>query len=265
MKIINTNIQVNWQRVTGALIQQNRGVVTKDTVVPYVDQLIRLAAVCGEYTSKRSILVRIGTLLIKKRSLILIPVCPDYTHENGLYTMENLHDGVSLVALKHFEFVAELKNIVPDLEMLVLLADHEADDQLLCSAMKLTREEFLGRILMSKEKITGLGYECMLMTDCIPDLMSDERKMIDQISVHPSHQRQIDYDTSKRAELYDKIDTSMSWETRRMRTIKTAAQYSVLGSFCNEHEWMVCNHTTTNLSWYDKYEAAIIHNPVKIY
>jgi hypothetical protein len=257
--------QIDWQRLANSLIQQNRTLVNKETVLPYIFQLTKIAEMCGEYTSKRSTLSRIGTLLIKQKHQLIIPVCPDYTHENGLYTMKDLSDGVSLVAVKHFEFVEKIKLIIPQLRILVLIADHEADDNLLCRAMKTTREEFLLRINASKEKIVGLGYECQLMTDCIPNLVSQEQEMITQVTTNETFQRQIDYDTSKRSTLYDKIDSSTSWQERRMRTIKTAAQYSVLGTFCKENDWMVCNHTTTNLSWYEKVEAAIVHNPVKIY
>lgn len=269
---MNTNIQkrngvnqIDWQRLTNSLIQQNRTLANKETVVPYIFQLSKIAEVCGEYTSKRSTLSKIGTLLIKQKTQLIIPVCPDYAHENGLYTMKDLSDGVSLVAVKHFEFVEKIKLIIPQLRILVLIADHEADDDLLCRAMRTTRDEFLHRIVASKEKIVGLGYECKLMTDCIPNLVSQEQEMITQIATNEIFQRQIDYDTSKRSALYDKIDSNMSWQERRMRTINTAAQYSVLGTYCKENDWMVCNHTTTNLSWYEKAEAVIVHNPVKIY
>ncbi|MEK7553075.1 MAG: hypothetical protein AAB504_00065, partial [Patescibacteria group bacterium] len=67
-----------------------------------------------------------------------------------------------------------------------------------------------------------------------------------------------------RENLYNNIYQAkqMTIEGKMKRTIKTAAQYVVMGNFADKNNFLICNHTTSNLTWYLQTKAAILHNQI---
>ncbi len=267
------NIQkqiIDWERVAKAIYQKINKTCSLDyirlEILPLLEELHKCT---GEYTSNRSMLTSIGCNLVSDNPKVIIPVCPDYSHENGLYTMKSVFDGISLIAQKHIIFIKYVCSIIPKLQVEFLVADNEVKDELLCKKMGLTKEVFLERIIRSKDalqdSVSQFGWSVNLMTDVVQNIVVKEKQIIDFIQSEVSYKKQIEYDTLKRSSLYSKIDATLSWEEKCLRTIHTAAQYYCLGYFCKSRGYLVCNHTTTNLAWYLKSGVAIIHNPVSIY
>ena len=215
-------------------------------------------------------LLRLGKILLAvSEPAIIVPACPDYSHENGKYTFRSLRGGVSLLSEKHIDFLKQITAILPEAKVLFLLADHEADDPELCQVVGKTREEFADLVSESvratRARIGGFGWKAELMTVLIPNLIAEEERISEWIANNPEFTRRIVSETISRGEMYCKINRSFTQKEKELRTIRTAAQYLALGQFVARNSHLVCNHTTTNLSWYLQTEAALIHNPVSIY
>lgn len=261
---------IDWKRLTASIHQQSKKEFDfneiRDGIIPVLRELVLHT---GEYTFNRPTLSTMGLQILKGNPSVVVPVCPDYSHENGLYTMKSVFNDVSLIAQKHIDFMGLVCRIIPNLRVQFLVADQESQDELLCRKMKLTQSEFLELIVQSRDaiqrQIEPFGWSSHLMTDVFHGLVVEEQKRIDAIWADDSSRRQIEYDTSKREELYAKIDPNLSLEQKLMRTVRTAAQYYCLGEFCLSKDYFVCNHTTTNLAWYLKSGVAVLHNPVSIY
>lgn len=261
---------VDWDRVKSALNQTARRQPDAQAVPGVLEKLNQLTQVCGPASQNRKMLVRLGNWLLKPGiRTIAVPCCPDYTHQNGVYTFSGLHDGVSLLAQKHITFLQELTGVLPDLNILLMYADHESDDPELLRVTgqtKPTFETLVGNSVSNTRKLVShLGWKVEKMTDCIPDLLPEEQRNILYLSSNPEFRRRIESETMARIEMYWKIRFRMEKSEMIRRTIATAAQYIALGNFAASQDYAVCNHTTTNLSWYLHTEAALLHNPVSVY
>ena len=234
------------------------------------DILSRMAEICGEFSQTRKMLIRLGKSLLNGEARILVPVCPDYAHRDGKYTFDGLCGDIPLLAQKHIAFLRRLQVVCPTLnpQVLMLMADHEADDPALVRTVRKSREEFLMLLNSSVEKmreaVVPMGWQVEAMTKIIPSLVEDEERVYQEICANPAYRGRIISDTIKRMGMYVKYG-NLSPEEMEERTARTSAQYVVLGRYAAHHGFMVCNHTTTNLSWYLQTEAAVLHNPVEIY
>ena len=236
----------------------------------YVAGLLEdVVPLCGETTKTKKMLLRLGTVLVKTdTSKILVPVCPDYAHDGEKYTFNGLNGGISLLTQKHIAFLRSLFGILPEFQVLLLMADHEADDAALVRTTGKTKEEFLELLDSSIEQtrmaVAPFGWQVERMTSVFPSLVQDEREIYQWISNEPKFQQRIVTDTIKRMGMYAKYG-NLGVEEMRERTARTSAQYMALGRFAAREGFLICNHTTTNLSWYLQTEAAVLHNPIEVY
>lgn len=240
-----------------------------DEIDAVMERLARITLLCGDVTRSIKMQMRIGRLLLRDKPVIIAPACPDYSHTDGKYTFTSLGRGIPLLAQIHCQFLTRIAEHCPHVRIVCIIADHEADDPVLCDAVGVSRGEFRSQVTQSVAKtqthITPFGWSAHAMTEYIPTLVDDEHRIATQLSADPLLQRRIDTETVQRSEMYTKISRSLSFDDMRARTIKTAAQYIALGMFAATHDACVCNHTTTNLSWYLQTPVGVLHNPVCIY
>jgi len=268
---MKTMQQVELARVRKSLIDANRTLSqSPDCVEKALFQLEQILELAGPYSKSRKMLLRLGKILLAvSEPAIIVPACPDYSHENGKYTFRSLRGGVSLLSEKHIDFLKQINAILPEAKVLFLLADHEADDPELCRVVGKTREEFANLVIESvratRKRTEEFGWKVELMTVVIPNLIAEEARISEWIANNPEFTRRIVSETISRGEMYCKISRSFTQKEKELRTIRTAAQYLALGQFVARSSHLVCNHTTTNLSWYLRTEAALIHNPVSVY
>lgn len=91
-----------------------------------------------------------------EQSTIFIPVCPDYASENERYTFAGLGEGVGLVAkraLSALPFLASFceKYALSNVRFTVATGDFEADSLETLARVKLSREQFIGKLRLSQE------------------------------------------------------------------------------------------------------------------
>lgn len=226
----------------------------------------------GEFSHSREMLIRLATVLIDNTpTTIIAPCCPDYTHTDGRYDFRGVSGGISLLAQKHIRFLRSVSDIFTSQPQIVLLiADHEADDPELCKAIGRSRDEFQTQIAQSidstRSAVSGFGWKVFPMTSVIPTLIETETELTSWLLRTPDYAKRIVQETQVRAQMYYRLNPSFGREQMVERTAKTAAQYIAVGQFAAAKGWIVCNHTTTNLSWYKRAtSAAILHNPISIY
>ncbi len=261
---------IDWNRVLKALRQFCRQQELDEFFLPSI--LEKLQSLCphvGEYSKSRSMMTRIGKCLLQPECFIWAPACPDYAHTNGRYNFQSIGGGLSLLAEKHILFLRTVTRLLGIRNVTILIADHEADDEVICKSIGKTREEFLELIRASKiftlEAVSSLGWSVELMTDVMPLLIKKEEEKQNYIRGQASFEAHLFRETNDRIELYQKISNTLGFDDMKMRTVRTAAQYLALGEFAAEKGAIIANHTTTNLSWYLKTDVAVLHNPVKVY
>ncbi len=241
-----------------------------DRVSLVIDKLKLLLPECGEFSRTHMMRFRVGHCLLNNSvPTILAPACPDYSHTNGRYDFRSVGRGVSLLAQHQISFLRRITPLIGACNVVILIADHEADDDGLCNAIHKTRDEFRDAIHSSIEavntEVAALGWRGVAMTAFVPTLISDEAREMTRISGASELQARIDVDTQARRSMYHKLNCFDQNEMRQ-RTIRTASQYVAMGEFAGKHNYLVANHTTVNLaSWYSRTPAAVLHNPVTVY
>jgi hypothetical protein len=265
-----TNLDANLNRVKGIIYRGvKRGLITEAFASDVYSHLHSLVLLCGEYSRSRSMLYKLAMSLLNPPVTILAPACPDYSHSSSVYTFNGIGGGVSLLAEKHIAFLERVAKVLPEMLVIIAVADHEADDPLLCGKVSKTREEFLLLVestrMKIQETVSSYGWSSVLMTQLIPNLVADEAMIFDEIKGNPDFRQRIISETISRSDMYYKISASLTDEEMKDRTIKTAAQYLALARFAVGRGMLVCNHTTTNLSWYLQTDVTLIHNDVEVY
>lgn len=251
--------------------QYARRVGKEDLVQPVLEVLSQLVPLCGEGSHAKQMVYRIGRTLVAQncQPTILAPCCPDYTHEAGQYTFRGLGTGVPLLAELHLMFLSQVIEVLPQATVIIMVADQEAEDTVLAVACGVSPNEFRERIHGSiqsiRERVVGLPIRVCAMTDVMPTLTSDEQAVAEWIRQTSQFRSRIDSEACQRAKMYRRIVSGLTWKQMRERTIRTAAQYVALGRFANAQQMLICNHTTTNLSWYKETEVGVLHNPVQVY
>lgn len=234
-----------------------------------LDILRQVTPLCGEASRNRKMCTKIGLWLLTGGTEIVAPVCPDYSHHDGRYDFRELRGGVPLLGEKHISFLERVVPFIPNAEVTLLLADHEADDVELCKAVGKSREEFSflvqSSVLALQASVSELGWKVRLMTELIPDLIAREKAEADAICRDEALGPRIRTDTAYRQEMYWRINYRFTHEEQLMRTIMTASQYVAMGRCAEVRKWLLCNHTTTNLNWYLQTGAAFLHNPISVY
>ncbi|MDD2785787.1 MAG: hypothetical protein PHS79_02720 [Patescibacteria group bacterium] len=260
---------IDWKRIEKALRQMLRNVNSQRSEKDALANLQRLLEFCGPGSLNRPMIVKIAKAALVEQSIVYAPCCPDYSHLDGRYTFRGLDGGISLLAELHIAFLERLAPILPNAQITLLLANQEAEDAAIIRAVGTTREEFQDKLYMSltaiRTRIGRLGWEAKFMTDVIPDLVTKEKSFAQEISNDNSKRVRLQTELGSRMDMYRRIDNHMLYEEMMRRTVRTAAQYLTLGEFAFRENALVCNHTTTNLSWYGETNAAILHNPVSVY
>ncbi len=260
---------IDWGRME-SFVRKEAKTKGKDALAGSVfESLKRICEVAGDFSCNRKMLVKVAKALLQDQVTIIAPCCPDFSHEKGIYTLKSVSGGVSLLAQKHIAFLELIAGMLPEADVIVLLADQEANDKDLCHSVGKTVEEFAALITQSIKKTAQLvspkRWKVFAMTEFIPDLADTESEMIDWIRSRCEFDSRLLLDTMARSDMYWKINRSFTTSQMQERTIRTAAQYIALGKYVSSCNYLVCNHTTVNLSWYLQTEAAVLHNPVSIY
>lgn len=257
---------IDWGRVRKALRQAARLTEQVDELIPVLSSLVER---CGEPSRTSKMVIRIGKALLDPNCSIIAPCCPDYTHRDGRYTFRGLNGGISLLAELHIGFLRDIQAVVPGVRIKLLYADHEADNPELCTATGKTKDEFdslvKNSVLETRRFVAPLGWEVSPMTEIIPTLVDDEKEIVQWLATNESFRTRLKSEASGRSDMYFRIKLTWTWEEMLERTIQTAAQYVALGRYAAKNNQLVCNHTTTNLSWYLQTGAGVLHNPVSVY
>lgn len=254
------------KRLRSGLLQKARELQIDEGLVEVVcEQMIKLSDISP---MSKQMKYRVGISLLYGAQIVA-PACPDYSHEDGCYTFKSVGGGVSLLTSLHIEFLRRVQNIVPQAQITILLADHEANDRALCRAIGVSQKEFSDLIAQSikttAQKVSGYGWQVVPMTTVISDLEKKEEENIELIKNDPKYSQRIVSDTIARSDMYRQINHAFTIEDMTERTIKTAAQYLAMGQFVASRNFIVCNHSTVNLCWYKESGAAVLHNPVSVY
>lgn len=268
---------MNWNRIRTYLFQQQQD---SEKVADVLQQLKHIHSVCGDFTKSRQKLQSIGlTLLHEADPTILVPTCPDFSHEDGKYTFRSLESGIPLLAQKHITFLKELAEHV-SFTCVFLVADLESRDQKLRNAVGLSESDFLEKVRGTQEKlhesVSQYGWSASMMSAYFPELEEVERVHEREItrsahdpkaSQYAEIRRRIEYQVDQRTLLYETIDPNMGIEDMAQRTVRTASQYVAIGNLAQQRSHIICNHTTTSLCWYwhKEQKPAVLNNPVTIY
>lgn len=210
---------------------------------------------------------------------IFVGSCPDYSHRNGLYTHEELRDGVSLLAQYHLRYDVPALRLfdlagVPYVYTL-MVADVEAVDEVFCARFTGgDREEFLRRCRSTQAETakamsalsSSLGLNGRMVSSSFFRVFGEEKFLYYQEAYRAvltaryhedeSFQFRVDQDTAQRMEMYrlmyrEVIGNMTNGERAQFlagRTIRTMAQYLTLGRLISGISScpVVINHPTRN-------------------
>ncbi len=221
----------------------------------------------GDQSQSQLMQKRIGQILMRGNVSIVAPSCPDYTHQDGVYTFRGLGNGVPLLAQHQIKILQVIQDILPEAEISIVVADQERYDAALRNRVGLSEEEFLSRVDSSIASIiteVQPEWNVLRMTERFPRLVSLEQQIAAEIASSDKYRARIQSDTLSRAAMYRKIGV-VDADTMMARTVRTAAQYAALAEISASEDVLNCNHQTVNLSWFKEGGAAVLHNPVSIY
>lgn len=215
---------------------------------------------------------------------VYVGSCPDYSHENGLYTHQGIGDNVPLLSQVHvntdIDLLKTLQSENVPYEYVLMVADIEAIDEVF--AQKFTngnQEEFLKRCLNSalatqalldntKEDagLTGelrassffseFGYDNFLhLQDSYMAILF--QKYEDDTSFRQRVTGDIASRMGMYRKMYDKVLPTLGFQDSQAflvyRDIRTKAQYLALGRAISEKSdnAVIINHPTTNLGFFN--------------
>lgn len=262
-------MSISWSRLATTLRQEichQKLDVDSEKILRTTQQVLEL---CGNASQNRSSAARIVTGLARCNlsPTIIAPCCPDYGHFNGVYNFNGLNGGISLLAMQQIEFLKQLQIVLPEMKVQMLYADQEAHDPLLCEVSQVSTQEFLALVESSayqtKLAVAEYGWQVGFMSKIVPQFFAEEHRYIQFISSLQYAER-IRKETNQRISMYRRL-ARMEIEEMQQRTIRTAAQYMVLGDYVRSFDGMISNHTTTNLRWYNDAQVAVLHNPTAVY
>ena len=258
---------IPWKRVHRGLAQYARTHEIHPTRVEQVMLALQaLLKIAGDGSRSRQAMYRLGCALLAPKPHIFVPVCPDYSNKDGKYTYEGMGDGIPLLFNKHRPFVSQVLKIVPEAQVTILIADHEGGLPDFRVAHHVTLEEFRTRVERTRAKVKQASpktWEVHMFTEVFPGFLTKAWDEAHVLLIDAKMRERLELDTLRRAPLYDKIGYPR--EGRLERTAHVAGQYVCLGHEVRSRGALVCNHTTTSLSWYGPTQVAVLHNPVVIY
>ncbi len=135
------------------------------TATAFAQLLTQLPVACQPEEVMTALAEWFAKALGGEPSTVVAGVCPDYAHQNGVYTFDELRDGVGLVAGRVVEAVRTLAAFFEQHELpvsfVLAAADHEADDLANCDRVSVTQEEFRCRVRKSQLALASVcnGYK----------------------------------------------------------------------------------------------------------
>ncbi len=261
-------LSIDWKRIGKFASDEERKTACVRGSSEVISMLKEIASISGEATHSRQILICVAQILLhQKVPLTIVPVCPDYTHEDGKYDFRGLNGGISLLALKHAMFVRRLEKILP-LSVEFLIADQESEDVLIRQAIRKTKEEFDHLITSSlqtmREQFEARGWRASKMTTFAPEITALEHLFSEKLKEAQALSK-LECEAIMRKAMYDKINPQMSAGLRVERATRTASQYLAMGTIATRSNALVVNHTTVNLRYYKTTGTALVHNEVSVY
>jgi len=239
-----------------------------DRVESALRALENILPTLGPQSHSRAMINRIGIILLQESVTVVAPSCPDYSHENGKYNFNGVGTGLPLLSQLHITFLDSLATKLPSANYEIVVADQEAEDIALCARTGLAHGEFIEKIHQSikttSEYLATRGWKVSAMTARFPDLRRIEQEVVEEITNDSSLCHRIKNDTMARSNMYQSIGVR-DFEDMKLRTIRTASQYSALARIAAKEQILLCNHETVNLGWYNRYNAAVLHNPISVY
>lgn len=258
---------IPWKRVRRGLAQFARQHGHSDAEVAKVMRVLpRVLALCGNASHSRKAAYRIAYALLQPRVPMIVPVCPDYSNEDGKYTYKGMSDGLPLLFLKHKPFVDQLVAILPQAQVTILLGDHEGQAQELRRVLGVTQSEFFSHIagsLAAMRSICPAQWNVTSFSQMFPGFFEKTWQRAQELLRDSQMRKSVEWEATLREALYDQIGYPL--ETRLERTAHVVAQYLCLGEEVSRQNGLICNHSTTSLRWYIPTHVAVLHNPVKIY
>lgn len=256
------------KRNRSAIRQHAKQQQLEDHVESALGILENILPLLGPQSHSRAMINRIGITLLQKEVTVVAPSCPDYTHVNGKYNFNGVGTGLPLLSQLHIAFLDNLAMSLPDANFEIVVADQEAEDTALCARTALTQSEFLDRIHQSikatGEHVASRGWKVTAMTTRFPDLLRLEEEVAEEITNDQNLCNRIRSDTIARSNMYQSLGVR-NFEDMQLRTVRTASQYGALARIAAQEQILVCNHETVNLGWYNRYNAAVLHNPISVY
>ncbi|SFB44425.1 hypothetical protein SAMN05216266_111206 [Amycolatopsis marina] len=260
-----------WDRINTALRQYERDHANSGLLPELLERLPRVIAASGAASTTRRMVQRIGRTLLDTglAPTILAPTCPDYSHRDGRYTCTSVHGGTPLLAHRHIDFLDRVTESLPRARVVFLLADQEADDPVICRVCRVEPEEFRRRveqsILATREAVERRGWQAEAMTRYVPHFRHQSTNAAREIAADSRLRGRLASESDQRSRLYALLDPSMTTQEAETRTARTAGQYVALGTFAAERDMLICNHSTTNLGWYNNVGTAVLHHPIDLY
>lgn len=212
----------------------------------------------------RSRLLQLGKHVMRHGLHVIAPACPDYTHHEGTYTFHGVRGGTSLLALLQIEFLQRLG--ISDVTL--VYADVERFDVAIRDKLRIDERAFLELIRQSRtdsESRVPSSWKVVLMSDLMPTLYENSEARMVRILDDATVRQRLVSETHQRASMYQKLVPRATFDEMLVRTARTAAQYCELGEFATRNGYVVSNHVTTNLTWYDEVNTVVLRNPVRIY
>ncbi|RJR28211.1 hypothetical protein C4564_05925 [Candidatus Microgenomates bacterium] len=254
-------------------------------VLTVVEQLNTIAELEAPQNKKQK--KALGKVLegasIESPIAIYVGSCPDYSHENGLYTHQSVGENVPLLTQVHLgvdlEVVRTLEAASIPYEYVIMVADVEATDEIFCdkfaggdqpeflrrcmSSAHSTQEvldqvknaNMLSGTLRSSSFFTEFGYQEFLDTQHAYESVLRQRYQEDS-----SFRARVDTDIVTRRQMYermyDKVLRANHIDYHQFlvgRDIRTKAQYLTLGRLIGSasENAIIINHPTTNIGMFN--------------
>ncbi len=258
------------KRLVKAMAQYARQIGSEEFLPTTIEWLPKILNTCGPTSQHRKMALKIAqSILLNREVRVIAPCCPDYSYSNEVYDFKSLNCEVSLLAKKQIEFLIGLQKQGIPVKAILLYADQEAcDDQLLRLANG-EKNLFIARVKQSVEStkllLRDTSWQASLMTDFLPSFFSEEETLGDELKSRSELSARISSDTLQRLDMYRRINPCIQTAEAIERTIRTATHYLILGNYAVTHNYLISNHTTTNLAWYGDTGVGILHNPIAVY
>lgn len=256
--------------------------VSVQTVVEQLNAIVEVEAPQNK-KQKKALSRVLESASIESPVTIYVGSCPDYSHENGLYTHQSVGGNVPLLTQVHLgadlEVVKMLETANVPYEYVIMVADVEAVDEIFCDKFAGgDQSEFLRRCISSAQStqevldqvknanmlsgnlrssrfFTEFGYQEFLNTQRAYESVLRQKYQEDS-----SFRARVDTDIVTRRQMYermyDKVLRANHIDYHQFlvgRDIRTKAQYLTLGRLISSasENAIIINHPTTNIGMFN--------------